>query len=60
MRGTIKAYSLCVNAGVIECETGKTYDFRESDWNGNTAPSKEQKVQFDATNRTATSVRALK
>lgn len=58
MRGTIKAYSLSVNAGVIECEHGNTYDFREADWQGVEAPAPNRVVQFDGVDRKAVKVRA--
>lgn len=56
MRGTVKAYSVDVNAGVIECDTGATYNFSQKEWNGNTAPATEQRVSFQGTSRTATKV----
>lgn len=60
MRGTIKAYSLDVNAGVIKCDAGKTYEFRENEWNGKVAPVVNDVVMFEGFNRTATRVRSDK
>ncbi|HEU4837862.1 MAG TPA: hypothetical protein VFS88_00455, partial [Micavibrio sp.] len=56
IRGTIKAYSKDVNAGVIQCEDGKTYDFSQDEWNDRTAPHAEQRVLFQAYSRKATKV----
>lgn len=60
MRGTIKAYSLCVNAGVIECEAGNTYEFKDSDWSGNIAPLVNDSVRFEGFKRIATRVSSAK
>ena len=57
-KGTIKAYSPDVNAGVIECDSGNTYEFRERDWSGDATPVAKQKVRFDGASRTATKVSA--
>jgi hypothetical protein len=56
MRGTVKAYSVDVNAGVIECDSGETYNFSQKEWNGATTPTPEQRVTFQASPRTATKV----
>lgn len=57
MRGTIKAYSSCVNAGVIECDCGDTYHFGLNEWQGKAFPVANDKVQFTGMSQTATNVR---
>lgn len=56
MRGTVIAYSLDVNAGVIRCEAGNTYNFSWEDWNGERAPAVDQNVTFLGNSRTAMKV----
>ena len=56
MRGTVIAYSLDVNAGVIRCEAGNTYNFSWADWNGEHAPAVDKIVTFLGNSRTATKV----
>ena len=53
IRGTIKAYSSCVNAGVIECDDGKTYILAIDEWQNNKPPSPREKVTFPPQNRAA-------
>jgi len=60
MRGTVKAYSLDVNAGVIECDAGETYGFSQNDWNATHAPVMRERVTFQGFSRTATKVYAEK
>ena len=56
MKGFILAYSLCVNAGVIEGDDGKTYAFPKNEWRGLLAPVKNGLVSFHGSSRNATSV----
>lgn len=56
LRGTIKAYSIDVNAGIIQCDKGDTYNFSQSEWNGSRAPLVEQRVTFSGNSRVATKI----
>jgi hypothetical protein len=47
MKGTIKAYSTAVNAGLIIGEDGHTYAFRKSEWGGKENPSDNEKINFE-------------
>jgi len=59
LKGTIKAYSACVNAGVISGENGKTYRFDKTDWSHNELPLNNENVTFDGNRRNASSVKAV-
>jgi hypothetical protein len=56
MRGTVKAYSKDVNAGVIKCDTGKTYDFSRNEWHEDILPYANQIVEFQGSSRTASKI----
>lgn len=56
MKGTIKAYSPIVDAGVIQCEAGRVYIFRRENWQNDRLPVSEQTVRFEAQDRKAIKV----
>ena len=55
-KGFILAYSLSVNAGVIEGDDGNTYAFPKEQWHGLLAPVKNGLVSFMGSSHNATSV----
>lgn len=55
-KGTVKAYSLSVNAGVIEGDDGKTYDFPQDEWQHKETPAVHDKVEFEGHARKARQV----
>lgn len=50
MKGTIKAYSSCVNAGVIDGADGKSYRFHHDEWTAENLPQKDETVTFEKQN----------
>lgn len=60
MRGIIKAYSIDVNAGVIDGDDGNQYGFTQSEWAGDNAPAANDKVNFNGMQRWASKVSAEK
>lgn len=60
MKGTIKAYSDVVSAGVISGEDGTTYGFNLTDWHGRKLPISRERVIFVGNHKQATSVSADK
>lgn len=60
MEGTIKAYSECVNAGVIIGANGKTYGFYKVEWTDAKLPQKNTTVTFDGKDRQAFRVHATR
>lgn len=59
MKGSIKAYSKAVNAGVIAGEDGRTYKFMNSHWQGPNTPQANDIVIFDGKGTNAANVRRL-
>jgi cold shock CspA family protein len=56
MRGTVKAYSKDVNAGVIKGDDGNQYGFTKSEWGGDESPAANESVNFDGAYRKASNV----
>lgn len=57
IKGSIKAYSKAVNAGVIIGEDGRTYKFGDSHWQGPNTPQANDIVIFESTGTNASNVR---
>lgn len=57
MKGTIKAYSTCVSAGVIKGDDGKSYGFNKTDWKAAELPKKDETVSFEQASKQAMNVR---
>ncbi|NOQ30848.1 MAG: hypothetical protein GQ570_06970 [Helicobacteraceae bacterium] len=47
MKGTILDYSIQSSSGIISADDGNRYDFNNSEWKSDIAPSKNQKVDFE-------------
>ncbi len=56
MKGTVKAYSSVVSAGVIEGSDGKSYNFSLEEWRGEKLPEYKDSVIFHGHSRNATKV----
>ena len=57
MKGTIKAYSQCVSAGVISGDDGKSYGFNKTDWTSAELPKTDETVTFERARNQASNIR---
>ena len=60
MKGTILNYTFKTDTGEISGDDNNRYTFSKSDWNEDSAPQKDMKVDFDTKGNKATSIYVIK